>query len=51
MLLAHELSLKELELKAAALTQRGDTSPFDVGRHIKLVPPFSEKDVERFFSF
>lgn len=50
MLLAHELSLKELEIKTTALTPRSDTAPFDVGRHIKLVPPFSEKDVERYFS-
>jgi len=47
--LEHERSLKELELNAAALTSRGDAS-FDVGRHIKLVPPFSEKDVDRYFS-
>ncbi len=48
----HEWFLKEFELKIASerSTLRGDAPLFDVGRHIKLVPPFSEKDVEIYFS-
>lgn len=50
MYLEHDRFLKELELKAACVTPRGDVSPFDVGSHIRLLPPFSEKYVERYFS-
>ncbi len=52
MYLEHERFLKEFELKTASerSTLRGDAPLFDVGRHIKLVPPFSEKDVEIYFS-
>ncbi len=51
MYLVHERFLKEFELKTASerLTPRGDAPLFDVGIHIKLVPPFSEKDVEIYF--
>ncbi len=50
MYIEHERFLKEFELKTASerSTLRGDAPLFDVGRHIKLVPPFSEKDVEKF---
>ena len=43
--LEHEQFLKELELKSATVTPRGDVPPVDVGRHIRLVLPFSEKHV------
>ncbi len=52
MYLKHERFLKEFELKTASerSTPRGDVPLFDVGRHIKLVPPFSVKNIDIFFS-
>ena len=49
--LEHERFLKELELKHAALLRPShvESSAFDAARNIRLVPPFVEKDVERFF--
>ncbi|XP_073721213.1 uncharacterized protein [Misgurnus anguillicaudatus] len=47
----HERFLREMDWKmASGTTPRSDVSSFDVGYHIRLVPPFSEKDVERYFS-
>lgn len=50
--LEHERFLKEFALKAASErpTPKGTASLFDVGSHIKLVPAFSEKDFEIYFS-
>lgn len=53
LLMEHERGLKELELKHAAL-QSGSVhseshSPFDVSRYIRMVPPFLEKDVDKYF--
>lgn len=49
MLLEHDRALKELEL-GRSLDRAPSHSGFDVGRHIKMVPPFVEKDVEKVFS-
>ena len=47
----NQLQLRELEFKARTdnldLATTGDS--FDASRHIRLVPPFVEKDVERYF--
>ena len=50
----HALAMKRLELE---LGQRPQASPasqsvggFDVSRNIRLVPPFSEKEVDRYFT-
>ena len=48
--LEHECFLKELELKYAALSSStAASSQFDVMRNIGLVPPFAEKNVEKYF--
>lgn len=48
--LEHRLALRKLEIEA----QREGVTPsdphsFDVTRHIRLVPPFVERDVEKYF--
>ena len=46
--LAQAIRLKELDLKAREF---GISShDFDVTRNIRLVPPFNEKDVDKFFA-
>lgn len=49
--LEHERFLKELELKHVALLRpsTAESSEFDPAKHIRLVPPFVEKDVEKYF--
>lgn len=47
LLLKHERVLKELEMKQMSLPVRAS---FDVASQRRLVPPFQEKDVERYFS-
>lgn len=48
--LEHERFLKEVELKHAALnSSSASSSQFDVVRNIRLVPPFAEKNVEKYF--
>uniref|UniRef100_A0AAY4C2R8 SCAN box domain-containing protein n=1 Tax=Denticeps clupeoides TaxID=299321 RepID=A0AAY4C2R8_9TELE len=45
--------LKRLELELASksvLSVESQTPVFDVSRHIRLVPPFSEDEVEKYFS-
>lgn len=51
MTLEHERFLKEVELKHAALlhTCHVESPAFDAARNIRLVPPFVEKDVEKYF--
>ncbi|KAL2102544.1 hypothetical protein ACEWY4_001712 [Coilia grayii] len=46
---AHVLRIKELELQArqAGVPARVD---FDVARNIRVVPPFNEKEVDKFFN-
>ncbi|XP_028825886.1 uncharacterized protein LOC114784568 [Denticeps clupeoides] len=52
----HELELKRVELELASKyahsSPSSDPSPlaFDVGWHIRMVPPFSEKEVEKYFN-
>ena len=46
LLLKHERLLKELEKRHVSPSPRGE---FDVTSHIRLVPPFQEKDIERYF--
>uniref|UniRef100_A0A8C5CMP6 CCHC-type domain-containing protein n=1 Tax=Gadus morhua TaxID=8049 RepID=A0A8C5CMP6_GADMO len=49
--LEHERFLKELEFKHAALSSSSSASAqFSVARNIRLVPPFAEKNVERYFA-
>ena len=49
--LEHERFLKELEFKHAALSSSSSASAqFNVARNIRLVPPFAEKNVERYFA-
>ncbi len=55
--LGHEEKMKELEFRVRSETgtasfHTASVSPprCDVGRNISLVPPFSEKDVEKYFS-
>ena len=49
--LEHERFLKELEFKHAALSSSSSASAqFNVARNISLVPPFAEKNVERYFA-
>ena len=48
--LEHERFLKELEFKHAALSSSSSASAqFNVARN-RLVPPFAEKNVERYFA-
>ncbi len=51
-----ELKLKELELlgerrEVGSMPARSTTSQntWDVGRHVRLVPPFNEKEAAKFF--
>jgi len=50
--LSLQVKLKELE-KATAPTPlpppSGSTASFDVSKHIKFVPPFQEKEVDKYF--
>ena len=49
--LEHERFLKELEFKHAALSSSSSASAqFNVASNIRLVPPFAEKNVERYFA-
>jgi len=48
----NELKMKELELKAKhpeVQFQGSRPSGFDASRHVRLVPPFSEKEVDKYF--
>ena len=51
MYLEHERFLKELELKHVALLRPShvESSAFDAARNIRLVSPFVEKDVDKYF--
>lgn len=48
--LEHERALKDLrtEVSLPSGSVRSEPSGCDVGRHIKLSPPFVERDVERY---
>ncbi len=43
------IRIKELELEEKKMHVNDRTETFDVGRHIKLVPKFHEKDVDKYF--
>ena len=48
--LALEYRAKELELhNAKACTIEVSEVPFDVGKHIRFVPPFQESEVDKYF--
>ena len=53
---AHELALKENELRLKQLEMqdnsgtRDSSVKFDPTRHVKLVPSFQEKEVDKFFA-
>lgn len=44
-----EIRLRELELSAAGLRRLRDAD-FDVSKNIRLVPPFNERDVDKYFT-
>ncbi|KAK0151950.1 hypothetical protein N1851_006690 [Merluccius polli] len=50
----HALAMKRLELELSQLPQPSPASPpirgFDVSKNIRLVPPFSEKEVDIYFT-
>ena len=50
----HALAMKRLELELSQLPQASPASPpvhgFDVSKNIRLVPPFSEKEVDKYFT-
>ena len=48
----HELALKQLEVEKLKLEHGQHAAPahsFDVTKHIRLVPPFQEKEVDKYF--
>ena len=48
----HEVKLKELELEALKVAPPPPLPPkigFDASRHVRLVPPFQEKEVDKYF--
>ena len=46
----HELNLKEMELSTGRTNQTHTHMPFsDDTKHIRLVPPFQEKEVDKYF--
>ena len=49
--LSIQLKLKELEKTPVALSLWADPPPtaFDVSKHIRFVPPFQEKEVDKYF--
>lgn len=48
--LVHEVKMRELGLQSGDGQLSGSPRRFDVSRHISLVPPFAEKEVEKYFS-
>ena len=48
--LALEYKAKELELMAAkGRTSESSEAPFDVGKHVRFVPPFQETEVDKYY--
>ena len=47
--LALEYKTKELELLNAKSHTSESVAPFDVGKHIRFVPPFQETEVDNYF--
>ena len=52
--LVAQLKIKELELKGitaidAGVTEKADRPSFDVSKHIRFVPTFSETEVDKYF--
>ena len=50
--LQFELKMKELELEGKSKSKPlplGSGKSFDVTKHIRLVPPFQEKEVDKYF--
>ena len=48
--MAHELEMKKLEAGVPNLPRSNhDSNAFDVAKYIKLVPPFQEKEVDKYF--
>ena len=45
---AREIELKKLEIQSKTSHPSSDIK-FDVTKHIKMVPPFQEKDVDQYF--
>lgn len=47
--LDHQFALKRMELEMSAKSGAVAFNEFDVGRNRRMVPPFCEKDVEKYF--
>jgi len=47
--LSLQLKLKELEKATTTPPSSGPPAPFDVRKHITFVPPFQEKEVDKYF--
>ena len=45
--LSFQLKLRELERVTTA--PAGPAAPFDLSKHIRFVPPFQEKEVDKYF--
>ena len=47
-----ELKIFELELAAKCTQPSPSTAPsFDITKHVRMVPPFSEREVDRYFPY
>ena len=45
-----EIELRKLELQLSQTKSTGDSRPyFDVTKHIRMVPPFQEREVDKYF--
>lgn len=47
--LDHQFALKRMELEMSSKAAHAASDDFDVGRNRRMVPPFCEKDVEKYF--
>ena len=45
-----EVRMKELDIQAQTKSTNLNSQTFDVSKHIRLVPPFQEKDVDKYFT-
>ena len=45
------LQLKLRELERATTAPAGPAAPFDISKHIRFLPPFQEKEVDKYFLY